>query len=420
MNISVYDIYSIVAIALFVTVIIVAIKIIHTTNYRRKRKEYNAMEDEELALFGIDTLYIPDKDDTVIVKSRQTLINYDCYRYLRENREMLSEILETTVEKEELGAGIALFLQHNNLKNCESKYKKFFLHSVTVAKNSIRNSAGYRVLVRYISSANNLLGEKTLVIPKNMLERLQQNPAPLMTRAEIAKLEKTQNAAILDQKRAEYYDKLNSIAALASQNREQLLCEEQKEKLDNVFGEVFIKTAESIRKAKSPAEAEWRTIDYNLDVLNSSVSEIVSLNERLLDYYSSYEFLRLVNTVSSLIESQTEFNQYIEKKVESISTLFGCRVVRNETTFEDSYDYVRPYKKTLTPFTAEVSNAVFSSAENQPLEYIVKYFYPNRSLYPEQIEKLYLLMEEIETLKEAKEIINRHKDDKFPAGSPRF
>lgn len=110
-----------------------------------------------------------------------------------------------------------------------------------------------------------------------------------------------------------------------------------------------------------------------------------------------------------MINSQKEFNEYINEKVHSISQLFGTRVVRNETVNNDEYNYIRPYKKTITPFTAEVSAAVFASAENNPLEYIVKYFYPNKDLYPEQIQKLYQLVEELETLKDAKQIIENYK-----------
>ena len=109
------------------------------------------------------------------------------------------------------------------------------------------------------------------------------------------------------------------------------------------------------------------------------------------------------------MNSQKEFNEYIDEKVKAISNLFGTNVVREETAIEDEYNYIHPYKKSLTPFTAEVSAAVFSSAENNPLEYVVKQFYPNKSIYPEQIQKLQLLVEELETLKEAKQIIEVYK-----------
>ena len=93
------------------------------------------------------------------------------------------------------------------------------------------------------------------------------------------------------------------------------------------------------------------------------------------------------------MESQREFNNYINEKAQSISKLFGTRVARNETVIEDEYNYIRPYKKSITPFTAEVSANVFASAENNPLDYVVKYFYPNKEQYPEQIQKLQLLVE---------------------------
>lgn len=45
------------------------------------------------------------------------------------------------------------------------------------------------------------------------------------------------------------------------------------------------------------------------------------------------------------------------------------------------------HTKKITPFTAEVSAAVFASAENSPLEYVTKSFYLNKNLHPEQIQK---------------------------------
>ncbi|MBQ8982655.1 MAG: HNH endonuclease [Lachnospiraceae bacterium] len=122
------------------------------------------------------------------------------------------------------------------------------------------------------------------------------------------------------------------------------------------------------------------------------------------------------------MNTQKEFNEYIDEKVKSISNLFGTKVVRNETSIEDEYNYIHPYKKSITPFTAEVSANEFASAENNPLEYVVKNFYPNKELYPEQIQKLHYLIEELETLKEAKKIIENYKKDiqQYLANVPSF
>ena len=54
---------------------------------------------------------------------------------------------------------------------------------------------------------------------------------------------------------------------------------------------------------------------------------------------------------------------------------------------------------------------MFGSAENNPIGYIVKYFYPSKSQYKDQIEKLQILIGEIETLREAKVIIDNYKKD---------
>ena len=58
-----------------------------------------------------------------------------------------------------------------------------------------------------------------------------------------------------------------------------------------------------------------------------------------------------------------------------------------------------------------VAAAVFASAENNPLEYVVKNFYSNKAMYPEQIQKLHMLIEELETLRDAKQIIENYKKE---------
>ena len=143
--------------------------------------------------------------------------------------------------------------------------------------------------------------------------------------------------------------------------------------------------------------------------IDIELKKVVNKNREILNYYASTDFAKIKDSCAALMSTQREFNEYIAEKVESISNLFGTRTVRNETVNEDEYQYVRPYKKIITPFTAEVSAAVFSSAENSPLEYVVKNFYPNKDLYPEQIRKLHLLVEELATLKDAKQIIENHK-----------
>ena len=198
---------------------------------------------------------------------------------------------------------------------------------------------------------------------------------------------------------------------MANENRELLVNKNRQAELDNLISKLLDRTVNAIKRTKTVESEEWNVIDKVITQEESAVRRIVQENREILDYYASPDFQLIRGTCYSLMQSQKDFNAYIGDKVRSISTLFGTRVTRNETVVDDEYNYIRPYTKTITPFTAEVSAAVFSSAENQPLDYVVKYFYPDKSKYPEQIQKLQLLVEELQTLREAKQIIENYKKD---------
>lgn len=207
----------------------------------------------------------------------------------------------------------------------------------------------------------------------------------------------------------EYYESVNSIIDYANENKDSLIIKGSKEKLDNLVAQLFDRTVNSIKRVKTVDSEEWGIIRNFKNHLKSEIEKLVKINQSILDYYESQEFLKVKQTCEVLMKSQREFNEYINEKVQSISQLFGTRVVRNETIHDDKNNYIRPYKKTITPFTAEVSSNRFASAENNPLEYVVKCFYPNKASYPEKIQKLYQLVEELETLKDAKQIIENYK-----------
>uniref|UniRef100_UPI0026214739 HNH endonuclease n=1 Tax=Fusobacterium sp. TaxID=68766 RepID=UPI0026214739 len=194
-------------------------------------------------------------------------------------------------------------------------------------------------------------------------------------------------------------------------NKDSLIIKESRKNLDDLIGKLFDRTVNSIKKIKSIDSEEWILIKNFMLNLKKEIEEIIDKNKQIFEYYESDDFLKIKKTCEELMNSQKEFNEYIDEKVQIISKLFGTRVARNETIVDDEYNYIRPYKKTITPFTAEVSSTVFASAENNPLEYVIKYFYPNKSFYPEQIQKLSQLIEELETLREAKEIIENYKKE---------
>lgn len=385
---------------LVVIIIIVAVSII--TEQKYKQLETEVLKELEFPNWNIISYF----DEHVTVKSRQTLEKYDDIKFFKENREKLVRAENIIKRKNEVSTTLRKFLENNEYKS-HSQYNR-----LTKQINEIlKNAGGYRIRVTYITSAGNNLGTKEIAINQYGIDKFKKDPSLLMSKGEYSKYIKEQQKEALSQKHHEYYANVNNIIDYANENRDHLIIKGSQEQLDNLIAQLFDRTVNSIKKIKTIDSEEWNIIGDFIDHLKSEIEKLVSKNKKVLEYYESPDFLKIKDTCEVLMSTQREFNEYVTEKVQSISKLFGTRVVRNETTNADEYNYIRPYKKTITPFTAEVSAAVFASAENNPLEYVVKNFYPNKRSYPEQIQKLSQLIEELETLRDAKQIIENYKVD---------
>lgn len=387
----------------FFIIMIITIKVIQANN----DKKYRELEAEVLKDLNYPNWNIVSYlDESVIVKSRATLEKYDAIKFFKENREKLAEAEKIIQWKNEVSNTLTSFLENNPYKS-HSQYKDLVPQINTV----IGNAEDYRICVDYISSAGNNLGRKWIVLNQYDIDEFINNPSLLMGKGEYNKFLKEQQKEALEQKQHEFYESVNEIIDYANTNRDTLVIKDSQEQLDALIARLFDRTVNSIKKIKTTDSEEWDMIGDFIFHLKKDIEKIVNRNQRILQYYDSPDFLKIKETCETLMSSQQEFNEYISEKVQSISNLFGTRVIRNETINDDEYNYIRPYKKTITPFTAEVSATVFASAENSPLEYVVKNFYPNKKQYPEQIQKLQLLLEELETLKEAKHIIENYKTE---------
>ena len=383
-----------------IVVAIVAFKIM-------RKKQYENLEAEALLSLGFSSWnIIPHIDEYVTVKSRQALEKYDDIKFFKENKEKLPSAEAMIQRKGEISSRLTQFLQSNELQS-RPQYKKLKKQVEEV----LNNAASYRIRISYISSAGNNLGSKDIHVGQYRIDSFKKDPSLLMGKTEYNKFLKEQQKEALAQKQHDFYNQVNAIIDYANNNRDSLIIKGSQEQLDSLIGQLFDRTVNSIKKIKSLDSEEWGLIEDFITRLKADIERIVASNQRILDYYASPDFQKIKETCEVLMSSQREFNEYINEKVHSISELFGTRVVRNETVNEDEYNYIRPYKKTITPFTAEVSATVFASAENNPLDYIVKNFYPNKSAYPDQIQKLYHLVEELQTLREAKQIIENYKTD---------
>lgn len=345
-------------------------------------------------------------DEHVIVKSRQSLEKYDDIKFFKEKEERLERAERIILNKNKIGKELELFLSNNT-------YKLFFQYEKVEKriKDVIKNASAFRIKVDYITSAGNNLASKTIELRRADIERFRKDPSLLMTKSEYNKYMKEQQKILLNEKHHKYYEEVNKIVDYANEHRDSLPIKKDREEIDSLVTQLFDRTVNSIKKIKDVNSEEWDIIGNFISRIDTDMKKIVSKNKKILDYYKSENFSKVKESCEVLMSTQREFNEYINEKMKSISSLFGSRVLRKETTNSDVNNYIRPYQKTITPFTAEVSATVFSSAENNPLEYVVKNFYPNKSTYKEQIQKLYLLIEELETLREAKQIIENYKAD---------
>lgn len=359
------------------------------------------IENKALHLLDLREWKYTGYDEIKNVKSARTVYDYTAERFCKESRDSFGFICDYMEAKEEYAKMLESFLSGNMLMG------RLGYSSLRVKLNTqLSNLYTYNVLISYVSPA----GKKTAAKTFRFYKKTFENPEQYMSDTERRKLQKEKEQELLKKKQDGCFDKINKVIDTANTNRDKLVTEDDKVELDRLIASLFEQVG-VIRKIKTSDSKEWGIVKTVILNTTKAVSEIVNENKRILDYYGSKEFADIKDTCKSLMESQREFNDYINEKAQAISTLFGARVVRNETETADEYNYIRPYKKSITPFTAEVSSTVFASAENNPLDYIVKSFYPDKALYPEQIQKLQLLVEELETLKDARQIIENYKKD---------
>lgn len=394
-------------ITIIVILCCVFIPIISVKAYNKKcQREYEKLISEVLLSLNLRSWMYTTSDFVIQLKSSKAVNDYTSEKFFKENREMIEQAHHRLEDKKAYATLLNNFLINNSFKE-----HKMYSKLEAFIQDHLKSLSTYNVLVKYRSPTGRSTNEKKLSISSSYVSRVRHDPSIYMGKGEYNKYLKEQKLEQLENKQHAFYEHVNSIIDLANEKRENLIIQGDQKELDRLISILFDRTVNSIKKIKSIESEEWDVIGKVIDGVEKDVDRIIKRNQEILDYYESDDFNRIKTTCDTLMNSQREFNEYIDEKARSISSLFGSRVVRNETETNDEYNYVRPYKKSITPFTAEVSATVFASAENNPLDYIVKYFYPNKSVYPEQIQKLQLLVEELETLREAKQIIENYKKD---------
>ena len=391
-------------------------------------------------IFCITIGIINRVDDTVKVRSRGAVDTYDYIKYFKEDRNRIYQVENRLQEKSKVKYKIKVNYTSPAGRTRKNKVIVITWNEINYVKSNpsiIMTASEYNQIVReqkqIEKNREKALKERQKAEEKAIkdAEREARRKALNEERAEIQKAKfeeklqlmrekeaikkalKEEQTAILNEKRQHYYDKVNEVIDYVNgyKDTDKLIIKSDKYVLDELINDLIGELNDTIKKVKNADSGEWDVLDIKISNKYCEIKKVTQRNQNILDYYNSEEFKQIKDTCGSLMKSQREFNEYIEDKAQSIATLFGQKVVRNETVNNYRQNYIRPYKKTITPFTIEVSKAVFASAENDPLEYIVKKIYTNKNNYLEQIQKLQLLIGELETLKDAKTIIDNYKKD---------
>ncbi len=386
---------------------IIVYVILDNNKKRTYNLQYAKLERGSLKSMGLSNwMYLAKHDTRVYVKSRRAVYDYTDIKYFKESRGKLDVAITTADRKQQYKVKLMVFLKQNDFKS----FSTYPLIERKIRAN-LETTSGYSIDVVYISPKGRNYVNRTILVSQGRLLKLQSDKTLLMSKGEYNKYLKDKEKELLETKQHKYYGKVNRIIDFANENKDILVIKGDIDELDKQIDTLFDRTINSIKKIKRLTSEEWDLVDKFIIGTDEAVKEIIKHNKMILDYYGSLAFKKIKDACSALMNSQREFNEYIDEKVKSISDLFGTKIVRNETNIEDEYNYIHEYKKSVNPFVAEVSANVFASAENSPLDYVVKNFYPNKERYPEQIQKLQLLIAELETLKEAKQIIEHYKQE---------
>lgn len=377
-----------------------------------RQRQFEELNTKALSYLGLRHWnVVTEINETVTVKSRTALNGYDDIKFFKENKDKLRYARSIIEKKRKYVAALQEFIKNNPFKEHPAYELAYDLlrQKISIIITSV--GADYVISVQYISSTGNCLGTRNIAVSLTTIDRLEKDPSLLMSKSEYNQFVKEQQKEVLERKKRQAFDQINFIIDYANNNKDLLFLKGSKKQMDALIDQLFAKVIDRVQKIKTIDSEEWNVLYKICQQIKTDANRIVNQNKKILDYYNSQAFLNIKSLCDTLMNNQRDFNEYISEKVKTIEKLFGTRIIRNETVHDDEHQYIRPYQKTITPFTAEVSATVFASAENAPLEYIVKHFYPNKELYPEQIQKLHLLIEELETLKEAKEIIETQKNE---------
>ena len=284
-------IYFLIVLLIIATIAITTV-IIKTKKQIEREKQYLELESAVLAHLGLNSWNVVSFfDEYVIVKSARQVKNYEYISFFKENRDKLTAAKKVINYKIEISKILTKFLDDNEYTE-HPQYPRILYQINKI----IECCSYYRIHVSYTSPTGRSTYEAHVYVDKNRIHFLQKHPELLMGKGEYNQRLKEKQQEELNQKQHEFYERVNQIIDYANINRETLSIKGSRERLDSLVAQLFDRTVNSIKKIKTTDSEEWGVIENFILSIETDITQIVSHNQKILEFYDSVAFQKIKET----------------------------------------------------------------------------------------------------------------------------
>lgn len=175
----------------------------------------------------------------ITVKSRIALDNYSPNSYFKDNETAFNKIYYVLDRKAQISDKLTNFLTDNLFMN-----EKEYPYLVKQFTSFIKNSKYFLIKVRYISSAGNNLGEKTIALSKEQVQTIENTPELYMSKSKLREIEKER----VEIRKKELYARVDSIIKKSNDISKVLIVKKNKKILDDLVDKLYDRTVNSIER----------------------------------------------------------------------------------------------------------------------------------------------------------------------------
>ena len=231
-----------------------------------------------MVIVAIISAIVNRTDDTVQVKSSKAVESYDWIKYFKEDRNRIQKVEQTLTEKQKEEYKVRV--NYTSPAGRSNKNKVIVIHMADVqyvqANPSVVMSATeYNQIVR---------AQKQIEKERDRAAKEAEKAAEKARKLREKEALKLEQQTRLEEKRQEYYEKVNEVIDYSNAHKDELIIKSDKDELDRLVGDLYNGAYNYIKKAKYIESGEWGLFDIfikrvplRLSVLHHLVEQDVLL-----------------------------------------------------------------------------------------------------------------------------------------------